>query len=176
MVDAGIWGGVCHCFEGGASPVGVSGRRHFPWEVNLGLVDARLLAALLHHRVLWVVRITRGDAHQGVAWRGQLLTALFCHLLDVVVVGQWNHLRGRRRVNSWNSRNFRQVGWSTNPAWDKIATSISQISTGNQHVSTIWVNEWKTWEPDHLRSKQWITVAEFFFTKGRCFLLQPHSV
>lgn len=93
MVDAGIWGGVCDCLEGGPGTAGVGGRRHFPGEVNLGLVDARLLAALLHHGVLGVVRVTGGDAHQGVTWRGRLLAAFLGHLLDMIIVSERDHLR-----------------------------------------------------------------------------------
>lgn len=96
MVDAGIWGGVCDCLEGGPCPAGVGGRRHFPGEVNLGLVDARLLAALPHHGVLGVVRVTGGDAHQRVTRRGHLLTALLGHLLDVIIVSERDHLRRKQ--------------------------------------------------------------------------------
>lgn len=98
MVDAGIWCGVCDCLEGGPGTAGVGGRRHFPGEVNLGLVDAGLLAALLHHRVLGVVRVTGGDAHQRVTWRRCLLAALLGHLLDVIVVGERDHLRRKQDV------------------------------------------------------------------------------
>lgn len=93
MVDAGIWGSVGDCLEGGSGTAGVRGRRHFPGEVNLGLVDARLLTALLHHRVLGVVRVTGGDADQRVAWRWHLFTAFLRHLLDLIVVGKGDHLR-----------------------------------------------------------------------------------
>ena len=93
MVDAGIRGGVCDCLEGGPGTTGVGGRRHFPGEVNLSLVDAGLLTALLRHRVLGVVRVTGGDAHQRVTWGGRLLAALLGHLLDVIVVSERDHLR-----------------------------------------------------------------------------------
>lgn len=93
MVDTGVGGGVGDRLKGGSGPVGVSGRRHLPGEVNLCLIDARLLAALLHHRVLGVVWITGGHAHKGVTGRGHLLAALLRHLLDVIVVGQGDHLR-----------------------------------------------------------------------------------
>lgn len=93
MVDAGVWGGVCDCLKGRPGTVGVGGRRHLPGEVNLGLVDARLLAALLHHRVLGVVRVAGGDAHQRVTRRGRLLTAFLGHLLDVIIVSERDHLR-----------------------------------------------------------------------------------
>lgn len=99
MVDAGIRGGVRDCLEGGAGPVGVGGRCHLPGEVNLGLVDAGLLAALLHHRVIGVVRVTGGDTHQRVPWRGRLLAALFCYLLDVIIVSEGDNLR--RRENGY---------------------------------------------------------------------------
>ncbi len=95
MVDAGIRGGVCDSLKRGPGTVGVGGCRHFPGEVHLCLVDARLLAALLHHRVFGVVRITGGDTHQRVTWRWRLLTALLCHLLDVIVVSERHHLRRR---------------------------------------------------------------------------------
>lgn len=96
MVDTGIRGGVCDCLEGGSGTAGVSGCCHFPGEVNLGLVDACLLTALLHHRVLGVVRITRGYAHQRVTWGGHLLTAFLCDLLDMIVVGERNHLMRKK--------------------------------------------------------------------------------
>lgn len=63
MVNAGIWCGVCDSFKGRTGTIGVSGRRHFPREVDLGLVYARLLTTLLHHRVFGIVRVTGGDAH-----------------------------------------------------------------------------------------------------------------
>lgn len=100
MVDTGVRGGVCDRLEGGSGTAGVGGRRHFPGEVNLRLVDARLLTALLHHGVLGVVRVAGGDAHQRVTWRGHLLTAFLCHLLDVIVVGERDHLR-RKEEGGW---------------------------------------------------------------------------
>lgn len=93
MVDAGIRGGVCDCLEGGPRAVGVGGCRHFPGEVNLGLVDSRLFTVLPHHRVLGVVGVTGGDTDQRVTWRGSLLTAFLGHLLDVIIVSQRDHLR-----------------------------------------------------------------------------------
>lgn len=93
VVDAGVRRGVCDRLEGGPGSAGVGGRRHFPGEMNLGLVDSCLLTVLLHHRVFGVVGVTGGDAHQGVTRRGRLLTALSGHLLDVVIVGERDHLR-----------------------------------------------------------------------------------
>lgn len=93
MVDAGVRGGVGHGLERGASSAGVRGRRHLPRKVDLGLVDSRLLAALLHHRVLGVVGVAGGHAYQRVAGRGSLLASFFGHLLDVIVVGQRDHLK-----------------------------------------------------------------------------------
>lgn len=61
--------------------------------MNLGLVDSRLITALLHNRVLWVVRVTGGDAHQRVTWGGGLPAALFSHLLDMIIVSEGDHLR-----------------------------------------------------------------------------------
>lgn len=96
VVDAGVGRGVGDRLEGRSGSVGVGGRRHLPGEVHLRLVDTRLLAALLHHRVFGVVGVAGGDAHQRVAGRRQrLLAALLGHLLDVVVVGQRHHLGGR---------------------------------------------------------------------------------
>lgn len=98
VVHAGIRRGVCDRLEGGPGAVGVGGRRHFPGEVNLSLVDARLLAALLHHRVFGVMGVAGGDAHQRVTWRGSLLTALLRHFLDVIVVSKRNHLGTKEDV------------------------------------------------------------------------------
>lgn len=92
MVDASIRGCICDRLKGGSGAAGVSGSRHFPREVNLGLVDSRLLTALLHHRVLGVVRVTGCDTHQRVTWRGSLLAALFDHLLDMIVISERDHL------------------------------------------------------------------------------------
>lgn len=93
VVDAGVGRGVSDRLEGRAGSVGVGGRRHLPGEVHLCLVDARLVAALPHHRVFGVMGVAGGDAHQRVAGRRQrLLAALLGHLLDVVVVGQGHHL------------------------------------------------------------------------------------
>lgn len=86
MVNTAVWGCICNGLKRRASSIGVGGCCHFPGEVDLGLVDARLLAAFLHHRVFWVVGVTGGDTYQWVAWRRPLLTALLCHLLDVIIV------------------------------------------------------------------------------------------
>jgi len=94
VVDAGVRRGVRDRLEGGAGAAGVGGRCHLPGEVDLALVDAGLLAALLHHGVLGVVGVAGRDAHQGVARRGRLLAALLGHLLHVVVVGEGDHLGG----------------------------------------------------------------------------------
>lgn len=98
VVDAGVWGGVCDCLEGGPGTVGVGRCCHFPREVNLGLVDACLLTALLHDGVLGVVRVTGGDAHKRVSRGGHLLAAFLCHFLDVIVVRKGDHLRRKGEV------------------------------------------------------------------------------
>ena len=90
VVDAGVGRAVGDGLEGRARPAAVGGRGHLPGEVHLGLVDAGLLAAAPGHRVLWVVGVAGGHAHQGVPCRRGLLTAL----LHLVVVGQRHHLEG----------------------------------------------------------------------------------
>lgn len=86
MVDAGVGCGVRHGLKWRAGTAGVRGSCHLPAEVDGGLVDARVLAALLCDGVLGVVGVTRGHADQGVARRRGLLAALFGHLLHIVVV------------------------------------------------------------------------------------------
>lgn len=63
MVDAGVGRGVGHSLKWGAGTAGICGRCHLPAEVDGGLVDARLLAALLRDRVLGVVGVAWGHAH-----------------------------------------------------------------------------------------------------------------
>ena len=94
VVDAGVGRAVGDGLEGRAGAAAVGGRGHLPGEVHLGLVDARLLAPAPGHRVLRVVGVAGGHAHQGVARRRGLLTALRRHLLHLVVVRQGHHLEG----------------------------------------------------------------------------------
>ena len=77
--------------------ISLAGRRYLPGEVHLALVDARLLAALPHHRVLGVVWVAGRDAHQWVARGRRLLAARLGHLRHVVVVGEGHHLVERKQ-------------------------------------------------------------------------------
>lgn len=99
VVDAGVGRGVSHSLEGRACSAGVGGCCHLPGEVNLCLVDPCFLTALLHHGVLWVAGVTGCDAHQRVTWRRRPLTALLGNLLNVIIVGQRDHLmRGNEHL------------------------------------------------------------------------------
>lgn len=103
MVDAGVWRCVGDRLERRACSVGVSRSGHFPGEVHFALVDGSLVAALLHDGVFGVMRVAGGHTNQRVTRGRLLLTALFGHLVDVVVVGQGHHLR-TEDVNERKSR------------------------------------------------------------------------
>lgn len=86
MVDAGVGRGVSHSLKWGAGTAGICGRCHLPAKVDGGLVDARLFATLLCNRVLGVVRVAGGHAHERVTGGWGLLAALFGHFLHIVIV------------------------------------------------------------------------------------------
>lgn len=95
MIDTGERRIVRNCFERGSGSISICGGGHFPAELNGGLVDPSLTAALLHHQVLGEARIARGNTDQGVTRRWRLLSSCFGVFFNMVVFRERHHLRGQ---------------------------------------------------------------------------------
>ena len=94
MVDTGEWRVVGDGLEGRPGPVAISGGGHFPAELHRCLVDASLIAALLHDSIFGEMGVAGRDADQRVARGGGFLDSLLGNLFHMVIVSKCNDLDG----------------------------------------------------------------------------------
>lgn len=92
MVDTGEWRVVGDGLEGRPGPIAISGGGHFPAELHGRLVDASLIAALLHDSVFGEMGVAGRDTDQRVARGGGFLDSLLGNLFHMVIVSKCNDL------------------------------------------------------------------------------------
>jgi hypothetical protein len=92
VVDTGKWCVVSDRLKGRAGSIAIGGGSHFPAELNGRLVDASLVAALLHDGISGEVGVTRRDTDQWVAWRRGFLDSFLGNLFHVVIVSKCDNL------------------------------------------------------------------------------------
>lgn len=92
VVDTGEWRVVGDGLEGRPGPVAISGGGHFPAELHRRLVDASLMAALLHDSIFGEMGVAGRDTDQRVARGGGFLDSLLGNLFHMVIVSKCNDL------------------------------------------------------------------------------------
>lgn len=92
MVDTGERCVVGDGLEGRAGPVAISRGSHFPAELHGRLVDASLIAALLHDSIFGEMGVAGRDTDQRVARGGGFLDSLLGDLFHMVIISECNDL------------------------------------------------------------------------------------